>query len=215
MCLILIKPKGVPMSDTFYMQSEKAMDIWGGGVGYAILTPTSDVIWDKGIYTKSEIQGMIESNKVNEDDTLVFHARAAISPVKSGLCHPFPIVDYKDWHDESYKKILGWGDLMDTEIPVFFHNGAYNINFSQSKESDTYAFVKNFISQFQLHNSLQGIRAIRKFTEASHSRSVLLSPRFGIRIAGTFHKEEGTGFLHSNTAIIKGRHAAVNNLHVS
>ena len=193
MCLISIKPNGVPLTDFFLEGITAGAESNDDGHGYMLKRKdSSEFIFAKGMWSGSELARKVEELKVAKDDILCVHNRMSTHGRKNSYnCHPFLVLPAE--------RPLGWNEMLNTEgttkLPLLMHNGIFG-EFGYSKNfSDTFNFVKDFISAKEVLEYSQSIVWLEK--KIGGNKLAILHPKLGLVRLGHYQTENGYYFSNN------------------
>lgn len=195
MCIIMIAPKGSDKNSEFLFDSIRTglkNNIDGSGYACNIGGLT---YFKKGFNDVELLIEDIKSKELTNDTSLIIHHRFGNCGEK-GIenCHPFIMSDVDELLDKN--------DSL-TNIPVLFHNGTfYKYREYTSDKSDTYYFVKKFMSIPEVHSVFK--RDINLFAtlfedhvrHKTSNKIAVLYPDGEIITYGDFNEEQG--YMFSN-----------------
>lgn len=153
MCLLILKPAGVPVNEPFL---ESCLEVlcrsYRSGWGYAIkqhdhIKKEATLIMNKGFFEnnpKTFIDSLIGFN-LSDDDEILVHGRAATNGETSeSNAHPY--VHNEVRNDKGLLTIFGY----DLKKPVTAHNGIFSrdaYTMVDRSLSDTYNFIQSVIDK--------------------------------------------------------------------
>jgi predicted glutamine amidotransferase len=171
MCLIIVKNKGVNLTEKLDNSIINSFNCNRDGFGYAFKRDKQEIVcFKKGFKNPEEIINSIKEQQLSKNDILVVHARMGTSGKKGEInCHPF--IGYP-----SYSNLIqGTIDIYGS--PIIFHNGVISEYYKMGDDKcDTNSFVETV------------------FTDNSENRKLLYSN------PETFFKDFENG-RHNNTKL--------------
>lgn len=198
MCLIILAPQGSDKnSEKLFEYIKYSSKINKDGMGLAFKRVTSNKIYvNKGHTDPNKVIELIKKFNLKERDELVIHARIGNKgEVSNENCHPFVV----NGNDEFKNFLAGYVDK-----PVLFHNGTFlEYSSHNSKDSDTYLFNRDFLSDSRiqdiLFNSKDTFESMFK-SKLNDSRTCVLRPikGSGIVTTGKYYTEDGYLFSKNN-----------------
>ena len=191
MCLISIKPSGVPLTDFFLEGIEAGAEGNSHGHGYMLKREGKQAfLFSKGMWSGEELVDRVKSLKVTKGDILCVHNRLSTHGRKNSFnCHPF-IVLPADREDRSWNKMLDVEG--ETELPLLMHNGIFSEYGYSNNFSDTFNFVRDFISEREVLKYSQSLVWLEK--KIGYNKLAILHPKLGLIRIGDFTEDQGYYF---------------------
>jgi len=221
MCLILVKEKGVKLTDRFYDYITKSWRSNNDGGGFAQRKKNGASIFiKKGIETPDEMINRLDKMKIAKEDELIVHLRMCThgSNTKDNT-HPFIIKNEGEMIAEVGEKTLMEESFI--KSIAFFHNGCISA-FGSSKIpeeklwSDTRLYAQYVLAQqaeikgkkITGAEILYNIKKEQYQTQDSFNKHLapvmggyqkfaLLSTQYGVLLIGDYYTDT-LGFKHSN-----------------
>lgn len=182
MCIIAIKPAGVPMPSKAILK-----ECWSGnsdGAGVAFYRPGDNAVTiEKGFMKLKKFMGYINHMDFGINDIVVMHYRYATHGLKDeGNCHPFPLTkDHKE-----LRATMG-------SFPVAIaHNGVFHNMASHDTLSDTQKFISGVLANEAIINNIDN-KAVQELISGycgSSSKLAILKPNRLLMI-GDFIEDNG------------------------
>lgn len=196
MCLIVAKPKGIPLPKR--KQMEQWFNTHPDGFGLAFLHDNKVRIL-KGAMKFKQVRKLLKKmshclGKTNPNDVdIIFHFRQATSgTIQPKNCHPFPITSKKE--ELESLDVLTDCALAHNGIILDYSLASKQIKLlGQSEKTDTQEFIEGYL--VGLGDSLWNPFVQKLIQGYTESRFALLSSR-GITYIGDFLEEEG--YKYSN-----------------
>jgi len=140
MCLIAIAGEGTDKySEEFIKSLINASETNKDGIGYTFKRHKNKKVYiSKGYADIEKVIKSLKSKKLSFDDELIVHLRIGNrGSINKDMCHPFVLSDDKNI-------ILSNNKFVD--YPTMVHNGTFHSYVNSDDYSDTYKFVKTFMS---------------------------------------------------------------------
>lgn len=155
MCIIIAKEQGREYNEQELVDAIKIAEIHNShGAGFSLKRAgETKILVSKGyLYYYQLMIDRLEALDIQKDDELIIHLRyATAGNVDKQNCHPFIV-------STDLPTILE--DEVTTDLPVMAHNGTfYEYSDSNSPNSDTVNFVKEFLGQAGVLDSIYTIEA--------------------------------------------------------
>ena len=177
MCIIIVKPKGKVIPESFIREQWLANP---DGAGFAVKLEDEKypIFFKKGFMKLEDLLNDPDFSHFNSEKfELVLHLRKAthgrVSPL---LCHPFPVI--------SHNRLMG------RSLAVMFHNGTFGVRIPTSykhTKSDTL-----FVSEFARRIGLKNFKHMLRYDILNRSGSrVLLWTKKGKLFKGQWHEYRG------------------------
>lgn len=178
------------MSDFFIEGIKAGAGSNRDGHGYMLKRKADESTFSfaKGMWTPNELADTVENLKVCKDDILCVHNRMSThGKTNAWNCHPFVVLPIS---------AEGWSGMLVTEgtttNPILMHNGILS-EFGYSKNfSDTFNFVRDFISAREVLKFSQS--AVWLERKIGYNKLAILHPKFGLMRIGQFIIENGCYF---------------------
>jgi len=190
MCIIVAKPKNVPLPPMEHLKSSFEHNSHGAGVMF-LRDGQSKVGLRKGYMSWKSFNKKLNRLELKQEDTIVYHFRLATSGYSDeGNCHPYIV------SDKIRKLRQTRGDI---DGLCFAHNGIIgDLNGKHKKMNDTQLFSKLILSDKSIYENLYESIGIQNLIEEyiGTDKLAFLSPNEGLLTIGSFQEEKG--ILYSN-----------------
>lgn len=203
MCLIIVKKKGVSLNASFLFSSlYKSAVKNNSGFGYAFKRDNM-IRLSKGHKTLTVMIDEIKKFGVRTNDEWMIHLRNPSPGTEDNptMSHPFVISSDPNVLKKSYY----YG-----KVPVFSHNGriGYDIipTIEANKNSDSYAFVKNILSQnhmLDIMNLLYRNKNLNVLYKKlfGTDKFAIIRPKYSVTMFGEWEESEGLFFSNDSYKI--------------
>ena len=187
MCIIIVKPEGNTLTkdtlETCFINNDD-------GAGFMWFDDDKGVVvGDKGymtfpaLWTGLQRKGFTDGDVLTPERGVVLHCRIAThGSVQPALTHPFPVSD-EEGLLRSLNWEYGWG---------LVHNGVISgvSDWNNKQESDTYAFVKNYLADekvLRLINHEPFVK-LMTFSLRTSNKFAIFTPEGDLVLIGNFLK---------------------------
>jgi predicted glutamine amidotransferase len=138
MCIVILKPKGVKITDELFRAFVRSGNSNSDGIGVSIKRKgAKGLSICKGLYKAEPFIKALKEIELYDDDEILFHARIRThGDISNENCHPYIVTT-----DEGVRDLLNEDNV---HYPVLAHNGFFSEFHDGSKHSDTYCYVQSY-----------------------------------------------------------------------
>lgn len=188
MCIICVKPSGVPIPS--YGILSECWQCNSDGAGFAYIREGSNtVIIKKGFMKLKTLNKALKELSFKENDNVIIHFRFATHGLNdAGNCHPFPLS-----HSTDDLRAVQWqGDI------AIAHNGVFGNMPCHETLSDTQKFISGVLCNPVIKDNFDN-KAVQELILGycgSSSKLAILRPS-GILLIGKFIEDKGLYFSNN------------------